>query len=73
MSASHTRLFEDVFEVDFNCAGTNTQFLGDFPILEALLDQFHDLMFAGRKVCSDLRIHAGGFPENGVLHPTAAL
>jgi len=58
MPSPYTRLFEDVFQVNLDGPWADTQFLGDFPIFEALLYKLHDLMFARSQVGAHLSVHA---------------
>jgi hypothetical protein len=39
---------ENVLQMNLDGSGPDTEFLRDFPILEALFDEFHDLVFARR-------------------------
>ena len=71
--APHACFFEDVLQVNFHGAGTNPEFLGDFPVLESLFDQFHHLVFSRSQIGSDLSFGGYRLAEYGILHPAATL
>lgn len=72
VASADAGFLEDVFEVDLDSAGADAEFACDLFILEALFDEFEDLLFARCEFGARVAFRAGGFAEQGILHPVGA-